>query len=218
MKTIRTWAPTAIFVLGSFLLLGIDSQQHVDLAASLDVAVPRELLGLGSRDLTLPPEEAEIAGMDTYLLRTYAANATDPQTGSVRGFSIYVGFYGSQAQGRTIHSPKNCLPGTGWEALSSRQLTIQTPRGEVPVNQYLLQKGQELALVLYWYQGRGRVEANEYRVKLDLLMDSALYGRSDEALVRIVVPVETSEAAAQRAARQVAEEIIPAVDTALPAM
>ena len=60
----------------------------------------------------------------------------------------------------------------------------------VRVNQYLLQRGEDQALVLYWYQGRGRVEANEYRVKWDLLRDAALHRRSDEALVRIIVPIE----------------------------
>jgi hypothetical protein len=71
-------------------------------------------------------------------------------------------------------------------------------------------------VVLYWYQGRGRVQANEYIVKWDLLRDQALYGRSDEALVRIIVPVRTTEALAYEQAVRVARELAPAVDRALP--
>jgi hypothetical protein len=70
--------------------------------------------------------------------------------------------------------------------------------------------------VLYWYQGRGRVAANEYLVKWDLLRDQALYGRSDEALVRIIVPVTGSEDAAYNRAVNIAAGLVPAVDRALP--
>ena len=94
--------------------------------------------------------------------------------------------------------------------------TIDTPAGAVIVNRYLLQNGNQRALALYWYQGRGRVEANEYVVKWDLLRDAALRRRSDEAIVRILVPVGDDEAAAFATASRVATEMIGAVDTALP--
>lgn len=142
--------------------------------------------------------------------------ASPATAAAVPPFSLYVGFYGSQAQGRTIHSPKNCLPGSGWEALNAREARVVAGGEEVPVNRYLLQRGDERVLVLYWYQGRGRVQANEYRVKLDLLKDSALHNRSDEALVRIVVPIESSEEQAFQAAAEIAARVIPAVYTALP--
>jgi EpsI family protein len=85
----------------------------------------------------------------------------------------------------------------------------------VIVNRYLLQNRTQQALVLYWYQGRGRVASNEYRVKWDLLRDAALRRRSDEALVRVVVPVRSGEDAAALAVR-VAETLAPAVAEALP--
>lgn len=72
--------------------------------------------------------------------------------------------------------------------------------------------------VLLGILGRGRVQANEYRVKLDLLRDSALYGRSDEALVRIVVPIQSAEAEAFEVAGQIAGEVIPSVQRVLPGL
>jgi EpsI family protein len=84
------------------------------------------------------------------------------------------------------------------------------------VNRYLLQRGQERALVLYWYQGRGRIAANEYAVKFDLLKDAALSGRSEEALVRVMVPIRGAEEESLRLATTVAEAIVPAVYRALP--
>jgi EpsI family protein len=131
---------------------------------------------------------------------------------------VYVGYYDQQTQGKTIHSPKNCLPGSGWEALNQSTSTLQTSAGTETVNRYLLQNKQQRALVFYWYQGRGRVAANEYRVKWELLRDSALRGRSEEALVRIVVYLnpQTTEAQANAWASRVATDLIPAVSRVLP--
>ncbi len=154
-----------------------------------------------------------MAGFVDYLFRVYR----DPDA-SVSGswFSVYIGYYDQQTQGKTIHSPKNCLPGAGWEPLASETARVPTPGGEVQVNRYLLQRKDERALVFYWYQGRGRVQANEYVVKWDLLRDSALKRRSDEALVRVVVPVIETEDAAFDLATQVASILVSSVDTALP--
>ena len=68
----------------------------------------------------------------------------------------------------------------------------------------------------YWYQGRGHVEANEYRVKWNLLVDAALRRRSDEALARVVVPITDSEAAAEAVATRVASMLVPSLAKALP--
>jgi EpsI family protein len=156
-------------------------------------------------------QERRVAGMDEYLLRSYAgADSTSA------GFSIYVGYYQHQARGHTIHSPKNCLPGAGWEALTSATAAVPIAGASVQVTRYLLQRNDERAVVLYWYQGRGRVENNEYVVKWDLLRDAALRRRSDEALVRVVVPIATGESEALAVATAVASQLIPAVDEALP--
>ncbi len=118
--------------------------------------------------------------------------------------------------GKAIHSPKNCLRGAGWEAAESKQVTITTAMGSMLVNRHLLQKDDQRALVLYWYQGRGRVRASEYVVKWDLLRDAALRKRSEEALVRIVVPITSSEEQSFGLAERVAAEVAPALEEALP--
>ena len=53
--------------------------------------------------------------------------------------------------------------------------------------------------------------------KWDLLRDAALTGRSEEALVRVVVPLNDSESQADSTATAVAQAIIPQLDRALPA-
>jgi EpsI family protein len=129
-----------------------------------------------------------------------------------------VGYYPSQTQGRTIHSPKNCLPGSGWEPLEAREEQITAGGTQVTVNRYELANGDRRALVYYWYQGRGRVASNEYGVKLDLLRDAAIRGRTEEALVRVVVPLSptVTDSAAEAMARRVSSEVIPTLTDLLP--
>ena len=139
---------------------------------------------------------------------------------SSEAFSVYVGFYEMQSQGRSIHSPKNCLPGAGWEIVETRRTMLGAAAGAPTVNRVLLDNAGDRALVYYWYQGRGRVTASEYAVKWNLLRDAALTGRSEEALVRIVVPIRARDAAALASAdalaRDVAGRLIPEVRRALP--
>jgi EpsI family protein len=100
-----------------------------------------------------------------------------------------VSYYDNQGQGKTIHSPRNCLPGAGWEILRGDRRMVEADGASHEVNHYILKNGAATAIVYYWYQGRGRVVANEYTVKWNLLRDAALLGHTEEALVRVVVSV-----------------------------
>jgi EpsI family protein len=206
---LRVWVPAAILGAGALLVaLGTTRQRAMPLSAPL-ATIPATLGEYQSRDQALSAEEQRVVGMSSYLFRNFSRD-------SQPAFSVYVGYYDQQLQGRTIHSPKNCLPGAGWEPLAAGRETIATPTGMATVNRYLLVNRGQRALVYYWYQGRGRVEADEYRVKLQLLRDSALRGRTEEALVRVVVPVTGDEREATALATWVAGQLLPAVGQVLP--
>jgi EpsI family protein len=210
LSTVTPWLPALFLALGCALLL-LSRQQHpVPLTAPLsELSVTQP--GYIGQDIPISAEEQRIAGMSTFLLRLYADSS------AARAFSVYVGYYEEQVQGRSIHSPKNCLPGAGWEPLSAGIAEITIPGRVVRVNRYLIGKEAEKALVYYWYQGRGRVQANEYAVKWDLLRDKATTGRSDEALVRIVVPLRSGDTAeADRLATSIGAELIPQLERRLP--
>ncbi len=208
-RWLRPWGPAIILGVGGLLLLGVNRQRPMVLTAPLTV-VPTSMLGFQGVDQQIGDEERRVAGMSTYLMRSYERDSTF-------GFSVYVGYYEQQTQGRTIHSPRNCLPGAGWEPLSMRDEKVVLGGRTVQVRRYLLAKDKSRALVYYWYQGRGRVASSEYLVKWDLLRDAALTGRSEEALVRVVVPLTGSETRADSVAAAVAREVIPRLDRALPA-
>ncbi|CAN5605990.1 hypothetical protein BH23GEM9_BH23GEM9_23070 [soil metagenome] len=211
------WWPVGVLMLGVGLTtFGVRPQVSVPLEGDLEAAVPWQFDGWQGTDHIVSEAEQRVAGMDNYVLRIYSPPNESVEAAAAAAFSVYVGYYARQAQGRTIHSPKNCLPGGGWEPLVASRHTIMTAAGAVPVNHYLIANGRAKAVVLYWYQGRGRVAANEYLVKLELLRDQATLGRSDEALVRIVVPVTTDVESATAQAERVARELITDVERALP--
>lgn len=120
-------------------------------------------------------------GVDDYIHRTYSAADGAP-------IRLYAGYYHSQRQGDTIHSPQNCLPGAGWHPVSSSIVNVPSASGDVAVNHYVIQKGLDRQVVLYWYQGRGRVVANEFRNKALLMWDAATLRRTNGGLVRVMAP------------------------------
>ena len=209
MREWQRYVPAVILGIGCLLLSAGNTQQvAVPLKASL-ASLPSELEGYRSVDREISKAEQQVAGMSSYMFRAFGD--------SLLAFSVYVGYYDKQVQGKTIHSPKNCLPGAGWEVVAATEEWLEVPGGRNPVNRYMLVNKGQKAVVYYWYQGRGRVEANEYRVKLQLLRDAALRGRTEEALVRVVVPVLGSQDEAVALARRVSAQLMPEVSRVLPA-
>jgi EpsI family protein len=205
------WIPVLILAAGAGLVQAGAAQRSMPLRRPLASVIPGQIAGYAGADREVSPGEAAVVGTTSYLMRMYRK-----ETAATPFFTVYVGYYPSQAQGRTIHSPRNCLPGGGWEALSFAEEPVQTARGPIVVARYLIRRGDEQALVLYWYQGRGRVESGEYAVKYQLLRDAALRGRSEEALVRVMVPVTAGVESSAGLAREVAAIVAPALFGALP--
>jgi exosortase D (VPLPA-CTERM-specific) len=149
-------------------------------------------------------------GVDEYLSRFYY----NPGHTQVH---LYVGYYASQRQGDTIHSPKNCLPGAGWLPVKSDRIVIPVAGGDViEVNHYVIQKGLEKQVVLYWYQSHGRVIASEYWAKIYLVLDAIRINRTDGALIRVISPVRDSEKTAEQHAVDFVGELFPLLNRHLP--
>lgn len=181
MRSLRLWAPTLLLIVGCVLVLQSRTQRAVPLAAPLS-GVLAQVDGFKPTEQTITADEQRIAGMSNYVARVYSRD-------TMPVFSLYVGYYERQSQGRTIHSPRNCLPGAGWEILTTGIRAITVGGSQYVVNRNVLKNGRFTAIVYYWYQGRGRIAANEYRVKWNLLRDAALLGHTEEALVRLIIPV-----------------------------
>jgi EpsI family protein len=148
-------------------------------------------------------------GVDDYVNRHYAAAGAAP-------IAVYVGYYASQRQGDTIHSPQNCLPGAGWQPVVLDRIRLSLGGDTVPVNRSVIQKGMDRQAVFYWYQGRGRILANEFANKGWLMLDAARLRRTDGGLVRLITPITSSSDEAFRTLTGFTAMLVPQLRSHLP--
>lgn len=161
------------------------------------------------KEYPLEAEVQEVLRADDTLNRVYR-NAE-----STASASLFIAFFRTQRYGQSPHSPKNCLPGAGWQAVEDAKLSVTVPGRDTPmvISKYTIARGEEQSLVLYWYQSHNRVIAGEFSAKFWLVVDAIRYQRSDTALVRVVVPVrdgnrEVAEKTGVEFARAVYPDVI----------
>lgn len=160
----------------------------------------------------LAPGVREVLGDGHFLSRLYTSPLEQP-------VDLFIAYYASQRSGDTIHSPKNCLPGSGWTPLESDRVWIAVgPDQPIRVNRYVVAQGMERQLVMYWYQAHGRVTPSEYAAKFYLVADSIRMNRSDGGMVRLVTPILPDETLAQSQARAVkfARALFPMLNAYIP--
>jgi EpsI family protein len=174
------------------------------------------------RHAELSDDVLQVLGVNDYINRVYSR-------GTAGALGLYVGFYESQRQGDTVHSPLNCLPGAGWTPVSFDRVRIDVPSNAggsastvpIEVNRYVIEKGLDRQVVLYWYQGHGRVIASEYWGKFYLVLDAIRTNRTDAALVRITVPFDQADPSSERVAEQkgivFVRAVFPLLERYLPA-
>jgi len=162
-------------------------------------------------EMPFDQDTLKVLGVTDYINRVYFS----PSQGDL---GLMVEYFRTQRTGAAIHSPKNCLPGAGWQPTVSEVYQLQLDDGrKVPVNLYTIRKDLDQQIVLYWYQSHGRVVASEYWGRFYMVYDALRLNRTDAAMVRIIAPIRNGDAAAaqQQAiafARQVAldvEQVIP---------
>jgi EpsI family protein len=180
--TTRLWTVVVVLLGSTALLHGMSHGEKVMARQPLQ-NLPYSIGNWTGQERPLEERIVLAASVTDYTNRVYVQSAGLPVW-------LYVGYYASQRTGDTIHSPKNCLPGAGWEPVQQEHATINLADGrEVVVNDYVIQKGLDKELVFYWYQGRGRVIASEYWGKFWMISDAITRNRTDGALVRLVTPI-----------------------------
>ena len=166
------------------------------------------------QEVALDKEALDVLKADETLSRSYVA------AGYPLGAQLFVAYFSSQRTGQTPHSPRNCLPGTGWLPSEGETIDIRVEGRQQPVesNRYVISKGEYKSIVLYWYQSRDRTVASEYKAKMYAVLDAIRYNRSDTALVRVVVPVlNNNEGASTEAAVRFVQAIYPSLRQRFPA-
>ena len=144
------------------------------------------------RDFPIDKEILDILKADDTLNRFYVNQSTRQLAG------LYIAYFQTQRYGQAPHSPKNCLPGSGFDAIQNTTIDIPISGEALPihVNKYIVARGDNRSVVLYWYQSRSRVVASEYMAKIYTMWDAVRTNRTDTALVRVVVPVQQGDTGA----------------------
>jgi EpsI family protein len=165
------------------------------------------------REVPIPQWALDVLGPGEFLERDYRRALDEPSV------DLFLAYFPSQRMGSTMHSPQNCLPGSGWTPAEFARVELTRPGGgNIEVNRYVLAKGLDHMLVFYWYQAHGRAVASEYWAKFYLVADAIRMNRSDGAMIRVTTPVGQNEglrSAEQRGAAFV-QDVLPLLGRYIP--
>jgi EpsI family protein len=211
------YLPAVVLAAGAGMSALIGSPQPTPLRRPLAATLPATFLGVPGTDVTIAPSEVEGSGVSDYLNRVY-------MLGKDESAQLYVGYHATQTGDKYMHSPSVCLPGSGWTPVSDKVVPIRFGNATANVNRYVLRNGSNTILVYYWFQGRGRLMAGPGELKMKTLKDGLLSHRDEEALVRVIVPLNPQVATVastglspDSVAVRLAEAAVPALNLALPA-
>ena len=214
MKSHWRFAVTAALLAATAIFLQARGRNEILPSREPLASFPYQLEEWIGTDVPMQQDVLDILGPGDFLQRFYEnTSASQPYV------DLFVAYFPSQRAGDTIHSPKHCLPGSGWLPTESSTIFISFP-GRVPfqANRYVIAKGDDRQLVLYWYWAHDRALASEYWAKFYLVADSIRLNRSDGSLVRIITPLPPNEAveAAQHRLLSFAGNMVPRLDRYIP--
>ena len=219
MNSIQYWAIIALLG-ATAAMVQLRGDHDIEPKAAPLQQFPETLGTLSGTDIPMDQETLDVLGKGVFLDRLYKPEdgENDAKAGPVR---LFIGYFPTQRSGQSIHSPQHCLPGSGWvfEPVDSDVTNITDRTGKtIQVGNYLISDGTSEAVVLYWYRSHGRNIASDYTAKFYTLVDSMRLNRTDAALVRIVVPLQSKDDRAAAHARAVAfaQQITPLLPAYVP--
>ena len=169
---------TVLMLAATLTATKLTAERHPEpLTRPLDM-ISRSLTGFTAVD-NPPLDQYTLAALrpTSYLVRTYTKGSL--------GADLFIAFYAEQRAGESMHSPKHCLPGSGWEIWNYGALDVPVEGRVARINQYSISQAAERREVLYWYQSKTRIIASEYLGKLLLARDTMLSGQTAGSIVRM---------------------------------
>jgi EpsI family protein len=199
-----SWRLILILILLAATLMAsklADNGRSASLARPLD-SIGTSIAGFtgSGENLPLGPGALEALKCDAYLSRSYRKSGIDAD--------LFIAYYAQQRSGESMHSPKHCLPGAGWEIWDYGSTDVGADGHNFTINKYSIEHDGDRRLVLYWYQSKTRIIASEYLGKVLLARDALLRHSTAGSIVRIIVP---DQPGVLQSARDLAAGIIPQV-------
>jgi len=237
MKSARFWVVMLLLAATGLMLHARGNTDWVPASAPLG-ELPETIGGWTGRDVEIPAYALEVLGKGSFLNRIYTpATSAPPAAGAAPApgaasittaaaddpggvpVTLFIAYFPTQRTGQAIHSPQNCLPGSGWTFESSGVTELTGSAGRrYEVGEYIISDGRSRQEVLYWYRSHGRSIASDYVAKLYTLADSIRYNRTDAALIRVVTPIAPGDTLHRAHLRAVgfAEALLPLLPPYIP--
>ncbi len=211
MQSIRPWRFYLIFVLLGFAAVYVYTRSEVAVPINkpLDLFPQRAGDWIMTGQARFDERVLEVLRPTDYLSRSYV----DSQGNRL---SLYIGYHGGGPDSGPIHSPKQCLPGSGWNRLKAEVKKVDVDGVQVPYVRAIYQKDIEKQLFLYWFQVRDQILTNEYALKFALVKNSIFYNRRDSAFIRLSVMATDGEKQATKVGERFIRDFYPAIRDALP--
>ena len=178
-----------LLILAAFAATSVTPNEFPPPARQSFLDFPLQLGEWGGASSVMERQYLDALQLDDYVLADYSAVEKVP-------VNVYVAYYQSPKKGLSSHSPRQCIPGGGWEITSFDTVRLDHASGIAPaleVNRVAIQKGGQKQIVYYWFKQRDRLITSEYLVKFFLFWDSLTRHRADGALVRLVSSVYAGE-------------------------
>jgi EpsI family protein len=177
----RSFAAIVVLLLATIFLSDLTARRlPSSLAVPLEQIAPNLAGWTAVRDQKLPEGTLRTLDATSYLSRAYEKDSKE--------LDLFIAFYAQQRAGESMHSPKHCLPGAGWEIWQHDSAVVVTGGHQYEVNKYSIQNAGVRMLMFYWYQSRNRIIASEYLGKLLLAHDTLMTGQTAGSIVRIMLP------------------------------
>lgn len=211
MQSIKTWRFIVLYI-----LLGLAAVYvHTRSEASVPVNKPLDLFPQRAGDWVMTGQarfdERVLAVLlpSDYLSRTY-------ENSQGERVSLYIGYHDGGPDSGPIHSPKQCLPGSGWNRLDDEARTVSVDGRSVDYVRATYQKDAEKQMFLYWFQVRDQFLTNEYALKFAMAKNSFLDNRRDSSFIRLSVMIGDDEDEARRIGEDFIAAFLPAIQESLP--
>ena len=160
-------------------------------------------------ELTLSEDVLEKLRPTGYVSRHYIGDEKVP-------VYLYIGYHDGGKDSGEIHSPKHCLPGSGWYELMEDKMSIDVGLKKINLVRAVYQKNKENELFFYWYQVRGKSLSNEYALKFAEITSSMFHSRRDSTFIRVSVPFESDEKKAFFVGVKFIRDFYPVIEEFLP--
>ena len=179
---------------GAYVHFGVSNILKVPERTNL-AGLPYEFEDWRSEVQRVDSETLDVLGADDFLITNMTSPAGEP-------FNLYIAYLNMQRHGHSWHSPRQCIPGGGWQIVQHDVAPAEMADGtQFYYNRIIIENRGFRQLVYYWYDQRGRKIANEFVMKFLLIFDAVRLRRTDGAMIRIMTPIGREELAEDADAR-----------------